>query len=284
MWQIGVLRFRCTWHRTDDAGRALPPGARKDDRRSEVPYAADSRKLLQTKAIDIDNDLRGTLRNFGLKVGVVGKVGFERWIRELVEGRPDLASIAEAMHTVRKVLRQQFAVLNTQLMAIVRADEVCRRLMTIPGVGPVVASTFRTTVDVPARFKNSKKVGAAFGLAPRQNQSGESNQIGAISKCGDAMIRVMLYEAAQTMLTRSAKWSWLKAWAMKIAKRRGMNGPSWRWRDGLPWSCVACGWTAPSSSGREISRQQRENESYSEKEKLSSTGRWWSDIPGRDDG
>jgi len=182
-----------------------------------------SRKLLQTKAIDIDNDLRGTLRNFGLKVGVVGKAGFEGRIRELVEGRPDLALIAEAMLTVRKVLRQQLDVLNTQLLAVVRADEVCRRLMTIPGVGPVVALTFRTTVDVPARFKNSKKVGAAFGLAPRQNQSGESNRIGAISKCGDQMMRVMLYEAAQTMLTRSAKWSWLKAWAMKIAKRRGMK-------------------------------------------------------------
>jgi transposase len=79
------------------------------------------------------------------------------------------------------------------------------------------------TVDVPARFKNSKKVGAAFGLTPRQNQSGESNQIGSISKCGDEMMRVMLYEAAQTMLTRSTKWSWLKAWAMKIAKHRGMK-------------------------------------------------------------
>ena len=182
-----------------------------------------SRKLLQTKAIDIDNDLRGTLRNFGLKVGVVGKVGFEGRIRELVQGRPDLAAIAEALLTVRAVLRQQLDVLNTQLLAVVRADEVCRRLMTIPGVGPVVALTFRTTVDVPVRFKNSKKVGAAFGLAPRQNQSGESNRIGAISKCGDQMMRVMLYEAAQTMLTRSAKWSWLKAWAMKIAKRRGMK-------------------------------------------------------------
>ena len=182
-----------------------------------------TRKLLQTKAIDIDNDLRGTLRNFGLKVGVVGKAGFEWRVRELVEGRPDLASIAEAMLTVRKVLRQQLDVLNTQLLAVVRADEVCRRLMTIPGVGPVVALTFRTTVDVPARFKNSKKVGAALGLTPHQNQSGESNQIGAISKCGDQMMRVMLYEAAQTMLTRSAKWSWLKAWAMKIVKHRGMK-------------------------------------------------------------
>jgi transposase len=149
-----------------------------------------------------------------LRLGRVGKVGFERRIRELVEDRSDLAIIAVAMLAVRKALRQQLDILNTQLLTVVRADEVCRRLMTIPGVGPVVALTFRTTVDVPARFNNSKKVGAAFGLAARQNQSGES-----ISKCGDAMMCVMLHEAAQTMLTRSAKWSWLKAWALKIAAR-----------------------------------------------------------------
>ena len=134
-----------------------------------------SRKLLQTKAIDIDNDLRGTLRNFGLKVGVVGKAGFETRVRELVEGQPDLAVIVESMLTVRKVLRQQLDVLHTQLLALVRADEVCRRFMTIPGVGPVVALTFRATIDVPARFKHSKQVGAALGLTPRQNQSGESD-------------------------------------------------------------------------------------------------------------
>src|SRR5579871_5269510 len=63
-----------------------------------------------------------------------GKVGFEARIRELVQGRPDLAAIAEALLTVRTVLRQQLDVLNTQLLAVVRADEVCRRLMTIPGV------------------------------------------------------------------------------------------------------------------------------------------------------
>jgi transposase len=120
-------------------------------------------------------------------------------------------------------LRQQLDVLHRQLLKVARSDEVCRRLMTIPGVGPVVALTFRATIDIPGRFKNSKKVGALFGLTPSQHQSGESNWTGRISKCGDEMMRVMLYEAAQTMLTRSSKWSWLKAWAMQIAKRRGMK-------------------------------------------------------------
>ena len=182
-----------------------------------------SRKLLQSKAIDIENDMRGTLRNFGLKVGVIGKVKFEMRIRELVEGHPDLALIAESMLRVRAVLRQQLDVLHRLLLKVARSDEVCRRLMTIPGVGPVVALTFRATIDIPGRFKNSKRVGALFGLTPSQHQSGESNWTGRISKCGDEMMRVMLYEAAQTMLTRSSKWSWLKAWAMQIAKRRGMK-------------------------------------------------------------
>jgi hypothetical protein len=109
------------------------------------------------------------------------------------------------------------------LLAIVRDDDVCRRLMTTPGVGPVVALTYRATVDVPARFRNSKAVGAVFGLTPSQHQSGEIDRIGSISKCGDAMMRTMLFEAAQAMLMRSAKWSWLKARAMKIARHRGMK-------------------------------------------------------------
>ena len=95
--------------------------------------------------------------------------------------------------------------------------------MTVPGVGPVVALTYRASVDVPARFRNSKAVGAVFGLAPSKYQSGEINRTGAISKCGDEMMRMMLYEAAQSMLTRTIRWSWLKAWAMKIARHRGVK-------------------------------------------------------------
>ena len=98
---------------------------------------------------------------------------------------------------------------------------MCAGVMTIPGVGPVVALTYRVTVDVPARFRNSKAVGAVFGLTPAKYQSGENDRTGAISRCGDEMMRMMLYEAAQSMLVRSTKWSWLKAWAMKIARHRG---------------------------------------------------------------
>src|SRR6266516_7347868 len=97
------------------------------------------RKLLQSKAIAVDNDLRATLRNFGLKVGVVGTVKFEARIKELVENLPDVAVLVEPLLLVRRVLREQITVLHRRLLAIVRDDDVCRRLMTVPGVGAVVA-------------------------------------------------------------------------------------------------------------------------------------------------
>jgi transposase len=152
----------------------------------------------------------------------VRTVKFETRIRELVANFPDIAAMVEPLLIVRRTLREQFCVLHRRLLAIVRDDEVCRRLMTTPGVGPVVSLTYRATVDIPARFHKSKSVGAVFGLTCAKYQSGEVEWSGRISRCGDEMMRVMLYEAAQAML-RSKKWSWLKAWAMQIARRRGMK-------------------------------------------------------------
>ena len=181
-----------------------------------------ARKLLQEKAIAFENDIRGLLRNFGLKVGVVGAAKFDIRIRELLDCLPDLAEIIEPLLASRRKLREEFERLHRKLLSIVRDDGVCRRLMTIPGVGPVVALAYASTIDVPARFRNSKAVGASLGLTPVLHQSGESNRIGRVSLCGDGMMRTLLYEAAQVMLTNvHVKWSWLKAWAMNIAKRRG---------------------------------------------------------------
>jgi transposase len=182
-----------------------------------------ARKLLQEKALAIENDIRGLLRNFGLKVGAVSVVKFDERIRELVEGMPELADVMEPLLTSRRQLREAFTTLHRRLLSIVRDHAVCRRLMTIPGVGPVVSLAFSSTIDVPARFKHSKAVGPALGLTPVLKQSGESRRVGRISLCGDDMMRTLLYEAAQVMLTRVQKWSWLKAWAMAIAKRRGQQ-------------------------------------------------------------
>jgi transposase len=182
-----------------------------------------ARKMLQEKAISIENDVRGLLRNFGLKVGLVGVGGFERQIHELLEREPELAEIMAPLLEARRVLREKLAKLHRKVLMLARDNEVCRRLMTISGVGPVVSLAFVSTIDVPAHFRNSKAVGPSLGLTPVLNQSGESRRVGRVSLCGEEAMRALLYEAAQVMITRVQKWSWLKAWAMNVTKRRGQK-------------------------------------------------------------
>jgi transposase len=183
-----------------------------------------SRKLLQRKVYDIENDLRGQLRNFGLKVGGVGAARFDARVRELVADLPTVAAVVIPLLLAREALRTQLAKLHKMLLDAVRVDPVCRRLMTAPGVGPVVALTYRACVDNPARFGRSKCVGAHYGLTPRLYQSGETSRTGRVSRCGDAMMRTALYEAALVLLTGPrGRWSTLKAWGMGVARRRGMQ-------------------------------------------------------------
>ncbi len=109
------------------------------------------------------------------------------------------------------------------MLVIARTDEVCRRLMTVPGVGALVAVTFTSGVDAPERFTRSRAVGAHFGLTPKKHQSGETDITGAVSRVGDVMVRTALYEAAHILLTRAVRFSSLKRWALEVAKRRSMR-------------------------------------------------------------
>lgn len=170
---------------------------------------------------DLENSVRGLLRGFGLRVSALRRGSWSDAIRMLVDGHPILPGIVEPLLRAREALRDQLAVLDRQVRTAARDDAVCRRLMTVPGVGAVVALTFRATIDDPARFRSSRSVGAFLGLTPRRYQSGETDRIGAISKVGDAATRVALFEAAHVLLTRVSKWSALKAWGMRLAKRRG---------------------------------------------------------------
>ena len=147
--------------------------------------------------------IRGILRGFGLKVGEVSKGRFAARVGELVAGHEMLETVIGAMLQAREGLRAEFMRLHRRMLAIVRGDAVCRRLMTVPGVGALVAITFKTAVDDPARFRTAKAVGAHFGLTPKRYQSGETDVTGGISKVGDAMVRTALYEAANVMLTRT---------------------------------------------------------------------------------
>jgi transposase len=182
-----------------------------------------ARKLLVNKLKDIENGLRGLLRGFGLKLGRVGRAGYEARVRELVAGEALLAAIAGPLLAARVALREQLALLHGQVLQAAKEDDVCRRLMTTPGVGAVVALSFRSAVDDPDRFDHSRAVGAHFGLTPTKYQSGEIDRTGRISKAGDEMVRTALYEAASVLLGRVARPSHLKAWAGRVAQRRGFK-------------------------------------------------------------
>jgi transposase len=187
----------------------------------EVRALLVGRKLLQGKLLDVELGIRGLLRGFGLKLGEVSKGRFAARVRELVAGQPMLERVVEPMLRAREALRCEFHVLHRAVLAIVREDAVCRRLMSVPGVGALVAITFTSAVDDPARFRRSRSLGAYFGLTPKRYQSGETDVTGGISKAGDTMVRTALYEAANVMLTRAGKFSTLKRWALEVAKRRG---------------------------------------------------------------
>jgi len=179
-----------------------------------------ARKQLLGRLLDVELSIRGILRGFGLKVGQVTRKTFEARIRELVTGHTMLERIAEAMLSARATLQAQYEKLHKAVLAFVREDAVCRRLMTVPGVGPVVAVTFKSAVDDPSRIAKSKAVGALFGLTPKKYQSGEKDVTGGITRTGDEMVRTALYEAANVLCSVVADNAVLKTQALGDGRRQ----------------------------------------------------------------
>lgn len=187
----------------------------------EVRALLVARKQLLGRLIDVELSIRGILRGFGLKVGPVTRKGFEARIQELVTGHATLERITDAMLSARAALKAEYEKLHKAVLAIVREDSICRRLMTVPSVGPLVAITYKSAMDDPNRIAKSKAAGALFGLTPKKYQSGEKDVTGGITRTGDEMVRTALYEAANVLLSRITRFSKLKRWGMDVAKRRG---------------------------------------------------------------
>ena len=189
----------------------------------ETRAVLNARKLVDSKLHDIEMSLRGTLRNFGLKVGKVTEKQFAARVRELVAGHGTLELIAESLLAAHAVLLREFNGLEKRVRLMARSNRVVRLLMSAPGIGPIVGLTYASAIDDPERFTSSKSVGAHFGLAPKRYQSGETDYTGKISKVGDASVRTALFEAAHVIMTRPVKGGGLKSWALRLAKRVGMK-------------------------------------------------------------
>ena len=182
-----------------------------------------SRALLVKIKRDLENQVRGLLKNLGLVIGRAKLNVFAVRAEELIEGRPELMAAVRPLLAARNAIEQQVDDLDHKVMRLARNNAQVRRFMTAPGIGPITALCFLATIDDPTRFKRSRSVGAYVGLTTRRYASGEIDWTGRISKCGDKMLRSYLYEAANVLLTRVAKWSTLKSWGVRLAKRSGLR-------------------------------------------------------------
>ncbi len=189
----------------------------------EVRAVLNSRALLVKIKRDLGNQIRGLLKNLGLIIGKAKGNIFSCRVEELVAENLHLQQAVRPLLAVREKVALEIADLDRKLLALARDDVESRRLMTVPGVGPMTALAFRAAIDEPARFKRSRSVGAYFGLTPRRYASGEMDWSGRISKCGDGLVRSYLFEAAGVLLTRVPHWCKLKAWGLRLVKRIGFK-------------------------------------------------------------
>jgi transposase len=189
----------------------------------EVRAVLNSRAQLVKIKRDLENEIRGLLKNLGLRIGKASGNVFSRRVEELVADQPMLQQAARPLLTVRESVRREIADLHRKLLALAREDQDSRRSMTVPGIGPITALAFHSVIDEPARFRRSRSVGAYIGLTPRRFASGEIDWSGRISKCGDRMLRSYLFEAAGVLLTRVPQWCKLKAWGHRLWKRIGFK-------------------------------------------------------------
>jgi transposase len=181
------------------------------------------RRLFKRRQNDFEKALLAIHHEYGLKTRRGGEASFRR--RAIAEARtvsaPELMDATEALLEAQSTLQRQVKAFERRIVEEARRDPICRRLVTAPGVGPLTAVTFRAAVDDPMRFRDSRSVGAHFGLTPRTIQSGKKDTRGKISKRGDRMVRAHLFMAAKSVV-QMKRSSDLQTWGRQVAERRGI--------------------------------------------------------------
>lgn len=190
----------------------------KSEAAQEARILLKARAHLVRQRRDTQNTIRGLLGSLGLRFAKgTGKLSGR--VRAALEARPDVKVTIEPLLSSVAALGREIERLDKAVLARAKAAPACRLLMSAPGVGPVTALAFAATIDEPTRFAKSRRLGPYVGLTSRRWQSGEMDYSGRISKHGDAMLRSLLYEAANALLTVVRKAHPLKDWARRVKKR-----------------------------------------------------------------
>jgi transposase len=182
-----------------------------------------ARSRLVSMRRDIENQVRSLIKECGLLFPRAIGLQFRNLVRELLGEGHQLLGVIEPLLSIHENVCKQQGKFDDEVRRLAKSDETTRRLTTVPGVGVVTALTFRHTIDDPSRFRSASSVGAYLGLTPRRNQSGQTDTNGKISRWGDRLLRSYLFEAATVLLYRTKKWSSLKTWGLKLAKRIGVR-------------------------------------------------------------
>jgi transposase len=182
-----------------------------------------ARKKLVGQRVTLENQIRGLAVVFGVRLPRALTAAFIDQALKASDGVVGLSAAMRGLIAARTAVMTAVAAIDADMRRMTRASEVCRRLMTIPGVGQLTALAFVSAIDDPTRIRRSRDVGAYLGLVPKRYQSGEVDYVGGISKCGDRRVRTLLYEAANVMLTRYKGQLKLKDWAFAIARRSTMR-------------------------------------------------------------
>jgi len=185
------------------------------------------RRCLVNQRTDIKNHVRGILKTYGIRLGAVGPTKFNETVKRHIQELDLLVrQTMEEILEVFDMLTQKITRLDQELLKIAHQDKDARLLMTAQGIGPITALTYKAEIFDPSRFPNSRTVGAYLGMTPTQYSSGETQKQGRISKCGSMELRSLLTEAGVVVLTRSQKWSKLKAWGLKLMRKKGLKKAS----------------------------------------------------------
>lgn len=182
-----------------------------------------ARRRLVQMTTQVSNQIRGLMKTFGLIVPAAKGGRFETEVRRLLAGHDSLGQVMLPLLEAWIVIRARAAELRRQLLRTARHSEACQRLMSIPGIGAITATSFTTAIEDPENFRTSRSVGAWIGLTTRRYQSGEVDYNGHISRRGDAHLRGLLYEAATVVLTRASAASALRTWGVKLRERIGFK-------------------------------------------------------------
>ena len=179
-----------------------------------------SRKNLIEARTKLVNYVRGQLRHRAIVIR--GRVSntFPSIVRDLLVSNCDgLPMHLDRILQTIEGLNEQLAAMDKELITVAKQDAVCKRLMTVPGVGPVIAVRFMAVVDQPERFHSAHHLMSYLGLTPGENSSSMRVQRTGITKAGASDLRWALIQGAWSMMRLQGSDPMMK-WATALAKRR----------------------------------------------------------------